>query len=43
MQALKTLPKISRTFLTHTFGRGRAQDEAHDGIPESRLGDATRT
>ncbi len=22
MQALKTLPEISRTFLTHTFGRG---------------------
>ena len=28
MQALKTLPKISRTFLTHTFGRG-LEDERY--------------
>ena len=28
MQALKTLPEISRTFLTHTFGRG-LEDERY--------------
>ncbi len=30
MQALKTLPGDSRTFLTHTFGRG-LEDERYVG------------